>query len=166
LRQIFALTIALVAPSCVDAPLTPAHLDTDGQLAGARMAQGSFATVARSPALEAIQITAVLAAQPAGPLADATVFSSALDEVYLHLRADRLTGARPVTFVWSHGDVREPIEGVLAPSTTLTMAASHRITPEDSGAWRVEVLGEPLADGSRPLLFERDFEVRAPSSPQ
>ncbi|MBK8261990.1 MAG: hypothetical protein IPK80_11725 [Nannocystis sp.] len=162
MRRIFALTIALVAPACVDAPLTPAHLDADGQVHGARMAQGSFATATRSPAVEAVQITAVLAAQPTGPLADAAVFSSEQGEVYLHLRADRLTSARPVTFVWSHDEIREQIEGVLAPSTTLTMAASHRLSPEDRGAWRVEVLGEPLADGSRPLLFERDFEVLAP----
>ena len=161
MRTIIALTIALIAPAgCVDAPLTPAHLDSDGQLHGARMEQGAFHAEAADRRQEAVQIAAVLAAQPEGPLSDAAAFTPEVGEIYLHLRADRLTSARPVTFVWTRGETREEIEGVLAPSPTLAMAASHRIDPAEVGPWRVEIFGEPLADGTRPLLFERAFVVQ------
>ncbi len=161
MRTIIALTIALIAPAgCVDAPLTPAHLDSDGPLHGARMEQGAFhAEAAHAPALEAVQRAAVLAPEAVGPLTDAAAFAPEVGEIFLHIRADRLTHSRPVTYVWTHGDTREVVEGVLAPSTTLAMATSHRIDPAAVGPWKVEVFGEPLADGSRPVLFERDFAV-------
>lgn len=162
LRTPRLLVLTLLAPlvGCVDAPLTPAHLDAHGQLQGtAAMEQGAFAARPQEQSQAVIQMTAVLATQAEGPLADAATFAADVGAVYLHLRADRLATTRPVTFVWTHGERREEQDGVLAPTTALTMATSRVIAPEEIGAWKVEVLGEPLADGSRPSLFEREFQV-------
>jgi hypothetical protein len=155
------LVLTLLAPlvGCVDAPLTPAHLDADGQLHGVPMEQGAFAARPQGQSQSAIQMTAVLATQAEGPLADAASFPADVGAVFLHLRADRLATTRPVTFVWTHGERREEIDGVLAPTTALTMATSRVIEPGEAGPWKVEVLGEPLADGSRASLFEREFMV-------
>ncbi|MEZ4448724.1 MAG: hypothetical protein R3B09_04525 [Nannocystaceae bacterium] len=155
------LVLTLLAPlvGCVDAPLTPAHLDADGQLRGVPMEQGAFAAQPKGTSHSAIQMTAVLATQAEGPLADAASFASDVGSVYLHLRADRLATTRPVTFVWTHGELRVEQDGVLAPTTALTMAASRMIEPSEVGPWKVEVLGEEAADGSRPTLFEREFQV-------
>lgn len=123
------------------------------------MAQGAFAAQTAEASQAAVQITAVLATQPDGLLADAAAFTPSAEAVYLHLRADRLASPRPVTFVWTHGDQREEVEGLLAPSTTLTMAASHHLDAESVGTWKVEILGEAVEDGSQPTLFEREFYV-------
>lgn len=161
------LVLTLLAPlvGCVDAPLTPAHLDADGQLHAVPMEQGAFAARPQEQSQAAIQMTAVLATQAEGPLADAATFPADVGAVFLHLRADRLATTRPVTFVWTHGDLREEQDGVLAPTTALTMATSRVIEPAEVGAWKVEVLGEPLADGSRPSLFEREFQVVSATPP-
>ncbi len=164
MRDLFRIAVlcapaALLTAGCVDAPLTTAHIDPDGQLHGARMEQGAFAAQVDAEHRSAVQITAVLATQAEGPLADAAAFSSGEEAVHLHLRADRLATPRPVLFVWSHGDEREEIEGVLAPSTALTMATSHRIDRESIGTWSIEILTLPDETGSQTSLFEREFVV-------
>jgi hypothetical protein len=157
--------VALCAPlalavGCVDAPLTPAHLDPDGQLHNARHAQGAFAAQIGAQSQAAVQITAVLATQPEGPLADAAAFSAGEEAIYLHLRADRLASPRPVTFVWTHDGVREEEPGVLAPSTALAMATSRHIDRESVGTWSIEILS--AEDGDPPVtLFQREFVVLA-----
>ncbi|HEY8377925.1 MAG TPA: hypothetical protein VIK91_15620, partial [Nannocystis sp.] len=91
-------------------------------------------------------------------LVDAAAFPAEAGAVYLHLRADGLVEPRPVTFVWTYGETREEVPGVLAPTTTLALAASHPIGPDQRGRWKVEVF---TRDGSEPTkpLFSREFEV-------
>lgn len=155
------IAAVLLAVGCVDAPITPEHILPDGQLR-ADFDQAGFSVKAEPAALQAVQIAAVLAAQADGPLEDAAKFSAEGGQVHLHLRADRLLEPRPVLFVWTHGDLREEVPGVLAPTTTLALAASHPLDPEQRGMWRVEVFSV-ATDGSAPsggeLLFSREFEV-------
>jgi hypothetical protein len=108
---------------------------------------------------QAVQVAAVLAAQPEGALEDAAEFPATAGAVHLHLRADSLMEPRPVTFVWTHEDAREVVAGVLAPTTTLTLAASHPISPEQAGRWEVEVFSADAAGGTGELLFRREFQV-------
>src|SRR5690606_3897217 len=100
----FLLLLTLLEPLvgiCAD-PLTPAHLEADGQLHAVPMEQGAFAARPQEQSQAAIQMTAVLATQAEGPLADAATFPADVGAVFLHLRADRLATTRPVTFVWTH----------------------------------------------------------------
>ncbi|HFE47561.1 MAG TPA: hypothetical protein ENJ18_19080 [Nannocystis exedens] len=150
---------ALLPSGCVDAPLTTAHLDPNGQLHSSRMEQGAFAARIDAEHQAAVQITAVLATQTEGPLTDAAAFSTGEEAVYLHLRADRLATPRPVVFVWTHDGEREEVEGVLAPSTTLAMASSHSIDRESLGTWTIEILGMPSESGAQASLFKREFVV-------
>ena len=101
----------------------------------------------------------MLAAQPEGALEDAAEFPASAGAVHLHVRADSLMEPRPVTFVWTHEDAREVVTGVLAPTTTLTLAASHPISPEQAGRWQVEVFSADAAGGPGQLLFRREFQV-------
>lgn len=154
---LLALASVLLAPlACVDAPLTEAHLAPDGQLV--EPLQSSFSARPQVAVGQAVQVAAVLAAQADGPLEDAAVFSAEAGAVHLHLRADSLMEPRPVTFVWSHAGAHDEVQGVLAPTTTLTLAASHPLGPDQTGRWEVEVYGADLA-GGRELLFRREFQV-------
>jgi len=154
LPLLFAL--ALLPLGCADVPITPEHLSPDGQLR-ADFEQAAFAARPLPVMGRAVQVAAVLAAQATGPLEDAARFSADVGAIHLHLRADSLLEARPVTFVWTFGETREEAAGVLAPTTTLALAASQPIGPEQRGRWRVEVL---TAGGEPPqLLFQREFEV-------
>ncbi len=149
----------LLATGCVDAPITPEHILPDGQLrADLAQQQAAFAAERGQVALAAVQIAAVLAAEAAGPLEDRAVFSAEVGAVHLHLRADSLLEPRPVTFVWTHDDVREEVPGVLAPTTTLALAASYPLRPDQRGRWKVEVYSAP-GDGPAQPLFVREFEV-------
>lgn len=149
---------ALLLPACVDAPITEAHIAPDGQLR-AHLEQSSFSAQPRLAMGQAVQVAAVLAAQPEGALEDAAEFPASAGAVHLHLRADSLMEPRPVTFVWTHEDAREVVTGVLAPTTTLTLAASHPISPEQAGRWQVEVFSADAAGGTGQLLFRREFQV-------
>lgn len=151
------LAVSLLAAGCVDAPITPEHILPDGQLR-ADFEQAAFAAKPEAAALRAVQIAAVLAAQASGPLEDAATFTADVGAVHLHLRADSLLEPRQVTFVWTHGDVREEVPGVLAPTTTLALAASYPLRPDQHGRWKVEVFTAP---GNEPAqqLFSREFEV-------
>lgn len=149
--------MSLLAAGCVDAPITPEHILPDGQLR-ADFEQAAFAAQPTPAIGRAVQVAAVLAAQANGPLEDAAAFPAETGAVHLHIRADGLVEPRPVTFVWTHGDVREEVPGVLAPTTTLALAASHPLVPEERGRWKVEVFTAP---GNEPAqqLFVREFEV-------
>ncbi len=156
--RISFLALALLFPACVDAPITEAHIAPNGQLR-ANLEQSSFSAQPRLAVGQAVQVAAVLAAQPEGALEDAATFPASAGAVHLHLRADSLMEPRPVTFVWTHGDAREVVAGVLAPTTTLTLAASHPISPEQAGRWEVEVFSADAAGVTGDLLFRREFQV-------
>ena len=152
---------ALSVVACVDAPITEAHLTPDGQLR-TNPEQSSFSARPQVSAGQAVQVAAVLAAQSDGPLEDAAEFTADVGAVHLHLRADSLMESRPVTFVWTHAGTREEVSGVLAPTTTLTLAASHPIAPDapdQKGRWEVEVYSADAAGGAGELLFRREFQV-------
>jgi hypothetical protein len=156
-RTLF-FALALLLPACVDAPITEAHIAPDGQLR-TNLEQSSFSAQPRLAMGQAVQVAAVLAAQPEGALEDAAEFPVSAGAVHLHLRADSLMEPRPVTFVWTHGGAREEVAGVLAPTTTLTLAASHPISPEQAGQWEVEVFSMDATGGTGELLFRREFQV-------
>lgn len=148
--------------ACVDAPITPAQLEADGQLrhdAG----QAVFGAEQRAPnrqRAERLQLTAVLAGVGEGPLEDKARFVLGEDEsIHLHLRADKLEESRPVTFTWIHGEDRLETMGFLKPTETLKPYARHELSPEDAGEWTVQVhSGGPFGA----VVYEREFEVVAP----
>ena len=159
----FLSTAALTAlTGCVDAPLQPAHLAPDGQLRGVQMEQSARLS-AQPMTANRVNLTAVLAAQEFGALEDSTLFPHRVEDVHLHLRAAGLTANRPVTFVWSHGEERFEIRGVIAPSRALALASSRSITHEDIGVWTIEVYeGDdplPATGADERLLLRRDFQV-------
>jgi hypothetical protein len=148
---------ALALSACVDAPITEAHMTPDGHLA-AFGPQSPFAAAPSGTRGQAVQVAAVLATQADGPLEDAAVFPAEAEAVHLHLRADSLMEPRPVTFVWTHAGEADEASGVLAPSPTLALAASHPLGPDQRGLWEVAVYGFDAA-GGRELLFRREFQV-------
>lgn len=148
---------------CVDAPITPDQLEADGQLRAASLGHSAFSATPRPQVQQAARISAVLAAQPAGPLEDASSFPAEVGAVHLHLRADGLDDARQVVFRWSHAGTSVLVPGRLEPGGTLALASTFTIEPTQVGPWHVEVLGEPGADGEPALLFQRTFEVFHPS---
>lgn len=170
-----SLALVLFFPACVDAPITEAHIAPDGQLrTGLEQSafSSSFSAQPRPMTGQAVQVAAVLAAQAEGALEDAAEFSRDVGAVHLHLRADSLMEPRPVLFVWTHAGAREEVRGVLAPTTTLTLAASHPIAPavaapvvDASGQpvrgepWQVEVYAADAAGQAGELLFRREFLV-------
>jgi hypothetical protein len=165
-----ALLVALCVGGCVDAPITQDQLEANGELKGgpaplANLGQVAFATHARPMAQTAARMSAVLAAQPSGPLQDASAFTTDVGMVHLHLRADGLAEARPVTARWTHAGVAVAFPAELSPSGALSLTSSMPILPDQAGKWRVEVLAAANADGDAPLLFEREFEVILPAEP-
>lgn len=129
----------------------------DGQLA-AFGPQSPFAAAPSGTRGLAVQVAAVLATQADGPLEDAAVFPAEAGAVHLHLRADSLMEPRSVTFVWTHAGIADEVPGVLAPTPTLALAASHPLGPDQRGSWEVAVYGTDVA-GGRELLFRREFQV-------
>lgn len=155
---LLSVLTAALAGGCADAPITPEHILPDGQLRAEIVSQAAFAARPERAEGHAVQIAAVLAAEAAGPLVDAAAFPAEVEAVHLHIRADSLLEARSVTFVWTYGETREEVAGVLAPTTTLALAASHPVGPEQRGLWRVEVF-TLAGDEPAQLLFAREFEV-------
>jgi hypothetical protein len=166
-----SLALVLLLPACVDAPITEAHIAPDGQLRTG-LEQSAFSARPQLVTGQAVQVAAVLAAQAEGALEDAAEFSRDVGAVHLHLRADSLMEPRPVLFVWTHAGVREEVRGVLAPTTTLTLAASHPVaavasapTVDAAGEavrgepWQVEVYSADAAGQAGELLFRREFLV-------
>lgn len=154
---------ALFASACVDAPITPAQVSSDGQLHVESALNTPTAQQTRTAA--APQVSGLLAVEHEGPVEDLSAFPAETSEVHLHIRADGLTESRPVTFVWTYqpteGDpVRDETAGLLEPHATLQLAASRQIDPEMMGTWSVAVYGV-AAMGPAPLLFERSFTVGA-----
>lgn len=159
-------TAAVGLTGCVDAPVTPDQLEPNGQLRPGQN-HAAFSAQDRAVAQTAIHVSAVLAPQPDGALEDRSSFSADVGTVHLHLRADGLMAARPVVFRWTHlqGDpLSVLVPGMLAPNSSMDLAASFDIEPDQFGAWRVEVLDQAPAAGEEPrVLFERDFQVERPS---
>jgi len=148
--------------ACVDAPITPAQLEADGQLKhdAGQAVFGAEERVPNRQRAERLQLTAVLAGVAEGPLEDKATFILGEDEsVNLHLRADKLDESRPVTFTWIHGEDRLESMGFLNPTETLKPYASHELSDEDTGEWTVEVhSGGPFGA----VVYEREFEVVSP----
>lgn len=170
-----SLALVLLLPACVDAPITEAHIAPDGQLRTG-LEQSAFSARPQPVTGQAVQVAAVLAAQAEGALEDAAEFPRDVGAVHLHLRADSLMEPRPVLFVWTHAGAREEVPGVLAPTTTLTLAASHPISAAISAAaaaptvdasgqplrgepWQVEVYSADAAGQAGELLFRREFLI-------
>jgi hypothetical protein len=154
---------AVLVPACVDAPITPDQLESNGQLRNPHLEQSAFSAQGSSTTQRAAQISAVLAAEAKGPLEDAASFPADVGQVNLPLRADGLDGPRPVVFRWTHRGSATLVEGVLAPGDTLALATSFAIDPKHAGPWKVEVLGSAAAGEELVVLFEREFDVFVPS---
>jgi hypothetical protein len=135
----------ITVSGCADSPITAEHLEPDGRLKSYSLDQA--ASVSSVPQRQAVQINAVLASQASGALEDTTRF--------------------PLFYRWTHLDrgLSAEIPGVLAPSPTLRLAASHPLARQDVGQWMVEVLAIPKGGQPAPVLYQRQFEVAAHSSP-
>lgn len=185
MRTFFILAALASLAACADAPITAADLQADGQLREqAASSQQSIhaaseTTRPRVQTAEQLRVTGLLAPQANGALEDAMRFSLEAEAIYLHLRADGLDQPRPVTYVWSHGDIRRETMGFIQPRETISLAASLPLiefvegaeaaaaaaaksedappAPVLTGGWRVEVYSAD-ANG-RSLVFEREFEV-------
>lgn len=153
----------LVGSGCADAPITADQLEADGQLRASSLEQSAFSAQERTTTRRAAQISAVLAAEADGPLADSNRFDADVGEVHLHLRADGIDGDRPVVFRWTHRGSAATVEGRLIPGEAMALAASLPIDPERTGPWKVEILGAPSPGGEPVVLFERNFEISVPS---
>jgi len=159
------LSAALLGPfGCADAPIESADLRPDGQLRPTVYRQAGFAR-AGAAVLEKrpVTLSAVLAAEADGRLSDTTTFDAGVGAVHLHLRADGLDAPRTVVFRWTNLDTGTQVEtlGVLSPEPVLRRVASLFLGPSDRGRYRVEVLGLPVEGEPPPVLFFREFEVRA-----
>jgi hypothetical protein len=154
-----AVATLVALPACVDAPISSEHLQPNGEL---RQAVYERAGITRDQELQQVRrISAVLAAESGGALEDGHSFATDVGTVYLHLRADSLVISRPVIFRWTHDGTSQDVLGVLNPSETLGLAASHPIGQRQAGDWTVEVLGVPRDGNAAPVLFERTFEILA-----
>lgn len=165
--------MGVVLSGCADAPITPDQLQSDGTLRPLGHAQAEFSATPRPQQVQqAVQVSAVLAAQADGPLEDCNDFEADVGTIYLHVRADGLLQPRAVLYRWTHGDLVVLEPGSLAPTDALSLGTSFDIDPELHGHWEVEVLADAGSDpekegadaGSEPrVLFHREFEVKRPS---
>ncbi len=164
MRSIVLLGV-LVLSGCADAPITPDQLQSGGTLRPLGHAQAEFSATPRpQQVLQAVQVSAVLAAQADGPLEDCNEFEADVGTIYLHVRADGLLQPRRVLYRWTHGDLEVLEPGSLEPTDALSLGTSFHIDPEMHGHWEVEVLTEAEAPGEPPrVLFHREFEVKRPS---
>ena len=163
MRSALICGIALSTLSaCVDAPIDSEHLQPNGELRQSVYEQAGM-TRDREPQ-QVRRISAVLASQSEGALEDGRSFTADVGVIHLHLRVDSLVDPRPVIFRWTHEGVSEEVLGVLSPSETLSLAASHPIGRRQVGTWTVEVLGVPGDGEPAPVLYERAFEVTHPMS--
>ncbi len=167
-----ALSVGVAA--CVDAPITADQLQADGSLRGAGGGgqQAAFSADAVGTTVQAVQVSAVLAAQADGPLEDRAEFAATVGTVYLHVRADGLLSPRNVTYRWRHGDFSALVPGTLEASDSMALGAHFDIDPTQAGHWEVDVLASPEpssgADGepagsaaAEPrVLFHREFVVQ------
>jgi hypothetical protein len=154
--------VPLLAVGCVDAPITQNQLEEDGTLRLRGHEQSAFSAHRGQSVRQAIQVSAVLAAEDSGPLEDRNAFSADVKTIHLHVRADGLLEPRPVEFRWTHPDLTVSFDGELGPSDSMSLGASLDIDPELVGHWEVEVLTKPETPGEAPrVLFHREFEVDA-----
>jgi hypothetical protein len=159
--------VAASLPACADAPITPEHLEPDGQLKPVRSGGSSSAYAAtlqvdRSAPKKAsvVQFDAVLAAAPNGTLEDVSTFPPDVGTVHLHVRAHGLETDRDVVFRWTHGEHSLTVPGELAPASQFVLAASIDVQPDQIGPWRIEIVGEPThADEAPEVLFAREFLI-------
>lgn len=157
------LAATVLASACVDAPITADQLQPDGrlrELGGHQQAAFAAETDEVKPVKQAVQVSAVLAAEADGPLEDRNAFSADVGAIHLHVRADGLLEPRPVVYRWAHEGFEMAIPGMLAPNGAMTLGASFEIDPEQTGTWQVDVLAGPTAAHEGPrVLFHREFEV-------
>jgi hypothetical protein len=162
-RKTLILVPVLGVLACVDAPITPDHLEADGTLRPATHEQAAFSARDRLVPQQAVHLSAVLAAQSEGALEDASSFGANVGAVHLHLRVDGVVNPRPVVFRWTYDEISVEVPGILAPAEALSLAASYPIDRDQMGLWIVEVLGTPdAADEEAPVLYQREFEVVPP----
>jgi hypothetical protein len=160
IRNCVLLAAGLLVGACVDAPITPGQLEEDGTLRPRGHEQSAFSAHRAANVRQAIQVSAVLAEEDSGPLEDRNVFSSQVQTIHLHVRADGLLEPRPVEYRWTHPDLSVSFDGELGPSDSMSLGASLDIDPELVGHWEVEVLTKPEEPGEAPrVLFHREFEV-------
>jgi hypothetical protein len=159
---LFSVAFSLAA--CVDAPITPDQLQADGTLRPMGHEQAAFSAAERQRVQQAVQVSAVLAAQADGPLEDGNEFDADVGTIHLHVRADGLVQARAVVYRWRHEELTVLEPGALSPTGSLSLGTSFDIDPELYGRWEVDVLTQPDTSGERPrVLFHREFEVKRPS---
>lgn len=154
------LAAVLVLSACADAPITSDQLEPDGALRTPRD-QAAFSVDPAAPQRASfVQLSAVLAAESSGALRDADRFGADVGSLHLHLRADGLASARPVSFRWIHGDTAVIERGAIGEGTRLTLASSVAVAPHQVGPWRVEVLAEGADTGEPPeVIFTREFTI-------
>jgi hypothetical protein len=150
--------------ACADAPITPDHLEADGQLSAAARpggGQSSFAAGRAAPRrASVVQLDAMLASAPTGSVEDVSTFPPDVGTVHLHVRAHGLSHDRDVVFRWTHGVHSLAVPGELVPSPDYVLAASIDVQPDQTGPWRVEVVAEPThADEVPEVLFAREFLI-------
>ncbi len=161
-RALHPLTcLALVAAlaACADAPITSDQLEADGLLRGARDQAAFSIEPSAMRRASVVQLSSVLATQSEGALEDRDVFAAAAGVIHLHVRADGIDTARPVSFRWIHGDVATVVAGTLEPAGALSLAASVEVLPHQVGPWRVEVTTGGNADGPPEVIYTREFTV-------
>ena len=162
IRNCVLLVGGLLFGGCVDAPITPEQLEEDGQLRPRGHEQSAFSAKRTESVRQAVQVSAVLAAEASGPLEDRNAFSAEVQTIHLHVRADGLIEPRPVEYRWTHPDLSVSFDGELGPSDSMSLGASLDIDPELAGHWEVEVLTKPQTPGEAPrVLFHREFEIDA-----
>ena len=85
----------LMGSGCADEPITADQLQADGQLRASSLEQSAFSAQERTTTRRAAQISAVLAAQAEGPLADSNRFDADVGEVHLTSAPTASTATAP-----------------------------------------------------------------------
>ncbi|MBK6919106.1 MAG: hypothetical protein IPH07_17050 [Deltaproteobacteria bacterium] len=157
------LALLVLPAACADAPITDDQLEADGLLRGSPAAardQANFSVDRAAPQRAAfVQLSAVLAAEAEGAVQDRERFAADVGTVHLHVRADGIDSARPVTFRWIHGDQATVLAGTIGGASTLEHASSVDIAPHQVGPWRVEVAAETVHGEPPEVLYTREFVV-------
>jgi hypothetical protein len=163
IRALCVSALFVPVSACVDAPITPEHLEADGTLRNAPLEQAAFSARDHRVPQRAVQLSAVLAAQAEGPIEDASQFAADVGAVHLHVRVDGEFDPRAVVIRWTHDDVSVDVPGFLAPTHEMSRAASSAVAPGETGQWTVEIIVPPTEiDQEPPVLFRREFEIVPP----
>jgi hypothetical protein len=161
------LALAASLPACADAPITPDQLEPDGSLKPARSGGGPSAYANTLQAdksgpkrASVVQFDAVLASALGGTLEDTSTFPPDVGTVHLHVRTHGLETDRDVVFRWTHGEHSLTVPGEIMPAARFVLAASIDVQPDQTGPWRIEIVGEPTHPDEVPeVLFAREFLI-------